>query len=400
MATYIQNTSDVYYPELVSYGWELRLYEDFEGGTMPFRLKVGVEIEDVVTGAILGRVETDAFGEGTWYRIEIGDAIKQAIANDTAVLLAGAVYDPFKRFKFTPYSKSRGIDTAWSTTFTEANAKEFLMQRGINDIYYTNGNASPTAPTADFDLLATTGISNYTMPLDGYQWLYAHLPSTSKTYYSMEYVTEYWGTNKTTQNYELISTDTVGDFDLRGSDTTFYRLPLSVTTVQNNYDIEKKIITVTTYKRSSPGEGIVETYVRVLDISLTCASNTAFKINLAFLDNSFLWRAIPFYLNNEVTTTRNTTTIERYDRSRHDIVNEVRSSYTVKSDYLSKVDAEAFMLYGISSLYKIIDASEYGGFQQRDARLVSSATMLKHPSNESLIQIECTIEASNILLTA
>ena len=390
MSVNIINSLSIQYPESISYGMDIELQFT---GTIGFRNKIGVDIE--VNSEFIGAVEVDFSQAGVSYFVTI-DLIKQYIEKGAVETTeVGLVSDSMQLVKLTPYTKSRPDGGVW-TAKVYGNSKSFYAVRGINSRYYLNGDKTPYYPNGS-RLFDNDG-GTYTLNIPDTHWgyLYYGVSDTSNpSSRGINGTIQYWGTFNPNPESSPALITTV-PFDIRGGSQDDMKTAfLSITKpVYPSYTISyiKYIFDEMNYEQT--GDTIVKSWD--IKINYVCSNDWDFKLSLVYLDSTFNWSSIPFYIKNQNSITREVNTVEGYDYAKKDYNLKARRVFDLKSDYMTKVEIDSILLFGLTPEIKIKTAAVD---EMQDARLLSSSVPIVSGKNETMYQLEIQVEISELILT-
>ena len=368
--------------KLVSYGWELRLLFDDDGGSYA-RAKLGAIIH--MGSEYVGKVEVEMITVGEEVTIEVGEILKNRMKKDGLIDSIGLseVTDNYAIFTFTPYSSVKSTPSSPWSTINYASS-DFRVFRGIHIDYYSKGDTTPRLPVCDNHLL--NGVEkHWELPIGAFGWMYFLANSGDISY---DYVINFsagFSNDTFTHNHSVTPGEDV-----------YIRVPIF-----NYISNESQATVVIEVIRDVYWSGaFYETSTTVFNVDMVCTPSRDFRLTLGFVDSSYLWRAIPFFLNNEATFAKDTSTWESYDKTKFDKVHTVRKQYKLTSDYLTEEQAKRFMLYGLSNQYHAMTSGNYTEVEIAEVRLLEKSFKVHSVNNEKMIQIECTIEFSKPLLIA
>ena len=389
MAAIIINSFNQDIPVLISYGLDLELQYT---GTLDFRNKLGVDIE--VEGKFIGSAEVDFSQTSTSYFISIGGVIKQYIEKRSPETLeTGLVTDLSKFIKVTPYNKTRGSNDSWNDKIY-GNYKSFNAYRGINSSYYLVGNTTPEYPGGSQLFNRNGGTYSFNYPDTHWGYLYYGIPNTTDpSSRSISGTIQYWGTfNPIPDDPDsLITTIPFDISSTNAAQTAFLR---TTKPFYPSYEITKIVYIFDEIDHSQSGDTVMKSWN--ISINYKCTNDWDFKLSLVFLDSTFNWSSIPFYVKNENTLNRTVNTSEDYYYAKKDYNLKVRRVFNLKSDYMSKEEVDSILLLGITPEIKVKTAAVDA---MQDARLLTSAIPVVSGRNNNMYQLEIQIELSSLILT-
>ena len=377
----------------ISYGLDIELQFT---GTIGFRNKIGVDIE--LNSKFIGAVEVDFSQTSTSYFVTI-DLIKQYIEkHDSQSGQAGMVDDISQLIKLTPYTKSRPDGGVW-TAKVYGNSKSFYAVRGVFDEYYLDGNKTPHYPMGSSffnESLGTSGSFSHStsIPKGSFKRFYYAIDET--------YGEAGRGINGTITHmgYHTNTPNGIAPINVYSLSESIVIDSKNRTAYLDVSDMEIAGYTATGVVVKfddviSTGGGPITMVDWTVIVDYNCVPNWDFQVDLLFIDNTFNWSTIPFYVKNKNSITREVNTIEDYNYAKKDYNLKARRVFDLKSDYMTKRKMDEILLFGITPEIKV--KTQTGDIQ--DARLLSSSVPVVSGKNETMYQLEIQVEISELILT-
>lgn len=390
MAAQITTSFNIYQPEYISYGLKIGIRETSD---LKYRNKLGVKV--YLDNAVVGNIEIDIFEKNKVYDLELGNVIKEYINKSEPLPFngsrAGVVSDNVKNIKLVPYSKSREFtDNYW--TILNGTDKELYAQRGINKVLYLEGDNSPQDPKGSTIFDKLPGAYQMDIPHNSYKYLYKALWHDQFNYARL------------TGNWTLYKPDGSsmggGVIDINAIDNEDITGYFNIGSYYNSNFTKAAKLTLSfnevVINRGS-GDVVAVTETWNITVNFTCSQEYDFSSTLIYLDNTFNWNSISFNIKNETSLTRSNNSIESYDHTITDYNLQVRRTFNLKSNYLSKSEAKEAILLGTTSRVYLMTDSNHN---INSARLLNQIVPLLSPSNMGLLQIEAQVELSNLIPTA
>ena len=372
----------------VSYGYKVKIKQTDD---LTFRNKLGVHV--YVDDIIIGSVEVDIFAKDVIYEIEIGEVIKLYM-NKQAPVIDSWVTDNIGTVKLTPYSKYRQIEGEWQMD-TGAVA-QFAAIRGIHHTLYSDGDYTPQEPDGSiiFENFPTNGYK-VILPPNSYRNIYVHGYTTDTTYTNVTVTAKEYGID------DMLNESQVGSTSIYGgnSDLTKNMLSCSLHATKvypDGLTPSRKHLRIQKEVRSKADNTVITRETYHVYVEYKCIKEWDYQLALLYLGHNFMWNSIPFYLKNDNTLDRTNNTFESYKYKRTDYNLKVRRTFNLKSDFLPRDVAEEAVFLATSENVMVkfdkIDAPQ-------DARIVTNSLTVHSPHNEGMVQIEVSIELSDIIPT-